>query len=181
MSMKAASNAAGRGDTYVRDMLERNKAPTLDHFIALAQALGVSTAYLIGETEGQPLPTRMVPLKGYLGAGGEVYAIDTGDDEVIEAPAMTAPNTVAAEVRGRSMMPAYEDGTVIYWSKLLPPEEMINRRCVVQLADGRIMVKTLRRGSAPHLWTLSSINPTYPDIEDVAVDWAAKIDWTRPR
>lgn len=122
-----------------------------------------------------------VPVKGYIGAGGEVEAIDGTDIGWIEAPREAASNTVAAIVRGLSMLPAYEEGTVLFWSRLLPPEEMVNRRCIVQLVDGRIMVKTLRPGSKPGLWTLVSFNPAYADIEDVAVDWAAKIDWTKPR
>ncbi len=77
------------------------------------------------------------------------------------------------------MLPHYEDGDIIYYSRNLPPEEMRNRRCVVKLADGRMLVKTLRRGSTDDLWTLTSTNAA--DIEDVLVEWVAPIDWIKPR
>ena len=41
---------------------------------------------------------------------------------------------------------------------------MINQLAVVQLSDGRIMVKTLRNGSQPGLFTLTSFNAA--DIVD---------------
>lgn len=56
---------------------------------------------------------------------------------------------------------------------------MIGRRAVVRLADDRVLVKTVRRGSQSGLYTLVSLNA--PDIEDVALLWAAPIDWIKPR
>lgn len=120
-----------------------------------------------------------VPLKGYVGAGQAVYAIDDGGDDTVEAPPYSDENTIAVQVRGDSMFPVFEDGTLLYYSRRLPPVEMINRRCVVHLADGRILVKTLRRGSVPGLYTLTSFNA--PDMEDEVVEWASPIEWIRPR
>lgn len=123
----------------------------------------------------------MVPLKGRVGAGAVIEAIDQGHTEYVEAPAEAKPNTVAVEVSGDSMFPAYEDGTLLYYSKLLPPHELLNRRCVVQLADQRIFVKVLRKGADDDVWTLQSLNPLVADITDVSVEWAAPIDWIKPR
>lgn len=123
----------------------------------------------------------MVRLRGKVGAGSLVEAIDAGSDDWVEAPPSSNGDTVAVEIAGDSMFPAYEEGTILYYSRNLPPEELVNRRCVVKLADERIFVKILRKGSQEGLWTLQSINPMYPDMHDVLVDWAAKIDWTKPR
>lgn len=123
----------------------------------------------------------MVPLKGKVGAGQAVYAIDDLDNDPVPAPAEAKPGTVAVEVSGESMFPAYEDGTLLYYSRLLPPDEMVNRRCVVQLGDGRIFVKVLRKGSTDRTWTLQSVNTLYADMVDEVVAWAAPIDWIRPR
>lgn len=119
-----------------------------------------------------------VPLVGYIGAGQAVYPIDEGG-YYVDAPPDATPSTVAAQVQGDSMLPAFEDGWLIYYSRHLPPEEMVNRRCVVQVGDGRLLIKTLRRGSAPGYWTLASSNAA--DIEDVPVEWVAPIDWIKPR
>ena len=154
----------------VNKMVAGKRAIAGDELIAIEAIVGTSTPKEI-----------QVPLKGRVGAGAVIEAIDNGDCEYVEAPPSARPNTVAVEVIGDSMFPAYEDGTLLYYSRLLPPTEMINRRCVVQLSDQRIFVKVLRRGSEDGLWTLQSLNPHVADIEDVAVDWAAPIDWIKPR
>lgn len=123
-----------------------------------------------------------VPLKGKVGAGQEIYAVEDDDPtQTAEAPANAKPNTVAVMVSGDSMYPAYEDGAVLFYSRLLPPENMVNRRAVVQLTDGRIFVKIVRPGSTPNVWTLQSINSQYADMVDQEVEWVAPIDWIRPR
>ncbi|SFJ54547.1 Phage repressor protein C, contains Cro/C1-type HTH and peptisase s24 domains [Phyllobacterium sp. CL33Tsu] len=122
-----------------------------------------------------------VPLKGKVGAGAAVFAIDDGGDDTVEAPADARHGTVAVQVSGDSMFPAYEEGTLLYYSKLLPPSELVNKRAVVQLADGRIFVKIVRPGMDASRWTLTSINGQYADMVDQIVEWAAPIDWIRPR
>lgn len=154
-----------------------------------AAFFGVSLDWLLrgvgsGPTRSQDtseikMPTRYVPLKGYVGAGQAVFAIDDGGDEEVEAPPGAPDETVSVQVRGDSMFPVFEDGTILYYSRLLPPQNMLNKRCVVHLADGRILVKTLRRGTDASVYTLSSFNA--PDMEDEVVEWASPIDWIKPR
>jgi len=79
------------------------------------------------------------------------------------------------------MFPAYEEGTILYYSRLLPPSELVNKRAVVQLGDGRIFVKIVRPGADATTWTLTSINGQYADMVDQIVEWAAPIDWIKPR
>ncbi|WP_052726302.1 S24 family peptidase [Devosia epidermidihirudinis] len=126
-----------------------------------------------------PEGERQVRLSGYVGAGQEVYQFDDGNAGWVEAPPDATDATHAVEVQGNSMLPLYETGTVLYYSKLLAPENMTGKRCIVKLEDERILVKTLRRGSQAGLWTLVSLNAD--DIEDVAIQWAAPIDWIKPR
>lgn len=125
---------------------------------------------------------QVVPLVGRVGAGQAVHAVaDNDPDQFVEAPMHATPTTVGVEVDGNSMFPAFEDGSILYYSKLLPPEELVNRRAVVQLGDGRIFVKVIRRGSTPDTWTLQSVNTEYADMVDEVVAWAAPIDWIKPR
>jgi hypothetical protein len=49
--------------------------------------------------------------------------------------------------------------------------------CVVKLTDGRALLKTIKRGTLPGRYRLVSFNS--PDIEDVEVEWAAKIIFIR--
>lgn len=118
-----------------------------------------------------------VPLKGHIGAGQRVEAIE-GSPEFVIAPPKANDNTVAARVRGNSMFPMFEDGWLVYWSTRLPPEEMINKLCIVHLENGEILVKKLLRGSEPWRFHLASLNG--PMIENAIVDSVSPIDWIRP-
>lgn len=121
----------------------------------------------------------LVPLKGKIGAGQAIYPMDDGGDDMVEAPPNAGPNTVAVQVAGPSMLPVFFDGWLLYYSRQLPPDVLVNKICVAKLADGRLLVKTLRPGLSPGLWSLWSTNAD--PIEDVAVEWAAPIDWIKPR
>lgn len=146
---------------------------------ALARALHVSVDQ-IDPDYVVSTPDDRVPLKGDIGAGAEVLAIEGDGEETAPAPSLRRPTTVAVRVKGDSMYPAYESGTLLYYSRLMPPETLRNRRCVVQLGDGRIFVKVLRAGSSPNTWNLQSLNPLYPEMPDQVVEWAAPIEWVKP-
>lgn len=143
-----------------------------------AKAFRVSEAWLL-TGQGEAEAGRQVKLAGFVGAGQEVYQFADGDADWVDAPPVVEDGTEAVEVRGQSMLPLYEDGTILYYSKHMPPEAMIGKRCIVKLEDERILVKNLRRGAERGLYTLVSLNA--PDIEDVALIWAAPIDWIKPR
>lgn len=164
-------------DSLTKYLDGKVKQPRGDILQKLARALEIEPLWL-EKGISQDTPVRMVPLKGYIGAGQHVEALEHGPDET-EAPADSHPDTVAAQIRGDSQMPFLQDGWIIYWSLTRPASSMLNQLAVVQLADGRIMVKTLRNGSQPGLFTLTSFNAA--DIVDVPVDWAAKIDWIKPK
>lgn len=157
---------------------ERGQGIKRENLRAIAEAFGASFEWL-ATGDIKPAGERVVQLMGYVGAAQAVYQFDEGGAGDVEAPPGATPETVAVEVRGESMLPLYEDGTILYYSRQLPPEMMIGKRCVLRLADERVLVKTLRRGSEKGLFTLGSLNA--PDIEDVAVIWAAPIDWIKPR
>lgn len=156
-----------------------------------AQFYRVSVDWLLtakgeGPKNGRPMrgplpPPGQVRLMGRVGAGQVFTPFDDDSVEYVEAPEGVPPSTEAVEVDGNSMFPAYEDRSLIYYSKILPPEMMVNRRAVIRLADGSMTVKVLRMGSEPGLWTLQSINAQYEDMTDKVVEWAAPIDWVKPR
>lgn len=145
---------------------------------AYAKAFRVSRGWLLTGEAAQG-GSRQVKLAGFVGAGDEIYQFDDDGAGWVDAPPSVEEGTEAVEVRGISMLPLYEDGTILYYSKQLAPESMVGKRCVVKLEDDRVLVKGIRRGSSPGLFTLVSLNA--PDIEDAAIVWAAPIDWIKPR
>lgn len=152
-----------------------------DAALQYSRRFGVSLEWLLTGKE-QSTQTRQVPLKGKIGAGQTIIPFD-GDCPLsyVDAPPDAAAGTVAVEVDGDSMLPAYESGDLLFYSTHTQPHEMIGRRCVAKLVDGRILIKIIRRGSTDGLWTLQSMNIGTSDIEDQAIEWVAKIDWVKPR
>lgn len=145
------------------------------------RSIALDEAQVIERVTGYEAPNEItVPLLGDIGAGAEVLAIEGDGHDTAPAPRDTKPGTVAVRVKGDSMHPAYEPGTLIYYSRQMPPAELLNKRAVVQLGDDRIFVKIIRAGSRPDLWNLSSLNPLYPEMTDQVVAWAAPIDWIKP-
>lgn len=149
--------------------------------VTYAEAFGVSAAWLLYGTLKDSLQGD-VPLRGKVGAGSEVFIFeeDSSAMDYVEAPPNSSPQTGALQVDGDSMYPVYEDRELIYYSSNAEPSSLVNRKCVVKLGDGRIFVKILRPGM-DGLWNLESVNPAYPTMTDCAVEWVAKIDWTKPR
>lgn len=159
--------------TPLRDTLER-----------YSRAYRVNYSWLL-TGEGKPRnEKRTVPVVGLVGAKAEIYSIDDHEKgaglEVVDAPPGVAEGTVCVVVRGESMVPQYRDGTRIFYSQHLPPEECLydQNGAVVRLADGRMMLKRILPGTRPGLFTLASVNAD--DLIDQELEWAAPIDWIKP-
>lgn len=146
-----------------------------------ARAFGVAPEWIL---YGRAAKASEIPIVGYIAAGGAFHSIDDHAKgaglDTVPAPPGCAPSAVAVSVRGDSMIPAYFDGDILVYSeRRADVESFLNTRCIVGLADGRVLVKTIIRGSSPGLFTLTSFNSQ--PIEDVAAEWAAKIEWVQPR
>lgn len=88
--------------------------------------------------------------------------------------------TVAVEIRGDSLGSIFNTWLVYYDDRHDPPRaELLRKLCVVGLADGRVLVKKLMKGSAPGLFNLES--QTQSTIEDAVVEWAAPVKIMMPR
>jgi phage repressor protein C with HTH and peptisase S24 domain len=114
---------------------------------------------------------------GYVGAGAEVIPIDDhepgGGLEEVDIPPGVPEDAVLVIVRGDSMYPRYFDNELLFYLRdQRDPGEFIGRECVVKLADGRMFVKVVRRGTNGS-FNLESWNA--PILENKAVEWAAPV------
>ena len=97
---------------------------------------------------------------GYVGAGAVVMPFDDyakGDGmDYVDRPAFVTGQAVAVEVRGDSLWPVAEDGWRLVYTgqQAILEEEVLNRLSVVQLVDGRMLVKRIVRGSMPQRYHL---------------------------
>ena len=147
------------------------------------RAVAADEMIAISEITGLPIPAAMASQKftvmvvGYVGAGAEVIPFDDHELgaglEEVEVPFPIRPDTVAAIVKGDSQLPIFEDGDLIgFGGEPADAMDLIGKRCIVKLMDGRTLIKTLKRGAVPGLFTLASANAR--DIEDVEIEWARR-------
>ena len=147
---------------------------TSDYILSAAKAFGVSEAEVISEKG-------TVPLVGYVGAGAVAHYYTAADDPGEEVPMPENGNdrTVAVEARGDSLGSFFNQWLVYYDEIRTPPtSDMIGKLCVVELIDGRVLVKKLMRGSRPGLYHL--LSQFESPIEDAEIVWAAKVTAMTP-
>jgi hypothetical protein len=124
----------------------------------------------------EPPPTRIVEVRYTVGAGQEVFAIDSDSGQGYEeaVSGFWGVDVELAVVKGDSMYPLFNDGAKIYFGAARPPLPSDNRQLrMVRLADDRLLVKLMRRTADPAVWTLESLNA--PPIEDRVVTSVAEI------
>ena len=145
------------------------------------------TLMLLSDAADVPLPLRLgistphrkARLIGYVGAGDKI--IPTGDEdhyEPVDAPPGLT-NGAVVRIRGGSMWPAYHEGEYLFFShiKNRPISDSLRRDSIIQILDGPLYCKTLKKGTKRGLYRLASYGA--PDIEDVKVQWAAPIEWVK--
>lgn len=93
----------------------------------------------------------------------------------VALPASANDGDVWLQVRGNSMLPDYRAGDLICYdaSRVFDPADCLRRRCVVQISDGRVLIKTLQPGSTPGRYDLASSNA--PTLADELVAWAGPV------
>lgn len=175
-NMKSLSLAAGLSDTYVRGILKRGRTPSVKNAELLAKELGVSSAYLLGE---DARANYTIPIIGRASAGEGWIPFDTLDDQLDVD--LSDKSLVSIVVEGNSMHPIYRDGDYLICDRVdgANIHNIIGRDCIIYTGDGEAYVKILNKGSTPTTYNLRSYNPTYPDIEDVTIKWAAPVVWIK--
>lgn len=137
---------------------------------AYSKALGVPLGQIMGEGE-----SALVQVRGYVGAGAEVFPFDedSGTLDEVEAPVGVDPDkTEAYIVRGDSMLPI-EPGSLVF----VGPEfrgDPVGKHCLVDTADGKRLFKFVMKGSSRARFNLISSNA--PIIADALVKRVARVE-----
>lgn len=186
LSAQAASKAAGLSSDAIRNMERAVKAGgrqgvSTRTVAALAPVLQTTAGWLL-EGAGDETTTDSVPVVGYVGAGAAAILFGEGQGpfDMVAAPEGSTEFTVAAEIRGESLGPLFDQWLVFYDDVRSPvTPDLIGQLCVVGLPDGRILVKRLQKAAGSDMFHL--ISNTEGPILDQAVDWAAKVKTMTPR
>jgi transcriptional regulator with XRE-family HTH domain len=175
------AKALGRSPSAVTDLLNGSRRLRAEEIAIVAEYLDIEPPRLVGGGRAAH-PTGKVPLVGFVGAGAiaHFYADGQGPFDEVPAPDSASPNTVAVQIRGHSLGALFDNWLVFYDDiHEFPGDALIGRMCVCGLADGRVLIKALKRSQIAGLWTL--LSNTEPPIYDVALDWAAIVREMRPR
>lgn len=170
---------------------ENGNAPfSFDQAKVYARAFGVRAEWLYdgaGPAKPGGSGTVGLPLIGKVGAGGEGlydddFALGGAADHIEPLPGMPTTDIIVLDVDGDSMTPAVFDGDRAFFGPIRHDvDALLNKRVMARLADGRKFFKVLKRGSREGVYTLRSLNPATPDIEDVEVQWVLPYQGSRPR
>lgn len=164
---------------------EKNETtPTGPNLMSLARALRQSPEWVLGDKRPHKPIVIEIPVLSYAGAGEEVHTLQGDPDApdtgwTIDGPAGLT-NPAAVVVRGDSMAPVYREGDyLVFEQDGGPSPDLIGKDCIVRLADGRMFVKRLLKGSRKGRYTLASYNSATELIMDKAVQRASQIIWVK--
>jgi transcriptional regulator with XRE-family HTH domain len=170
-----AGKASGMSRSNFIKLERGERKLTQNTLTRIAKAFNVKPSDLLDEV-------LTVPIVGYVGAGSTIYQIgpEQGEIDRVPAPEGSTEDTVAVEIRGESLGSFFDQWLAYYDEVHNPPtSDMIGRLCVCGLADGRILVKKLMRGSLPGHYTL--LSQFEPPIYDAIVEWSARVRRMEPR
>lgn len=172
------AEAIDKSQSYVAAIESKNikKSPSMDTLIDLARALDVRIGDLFDDA-------RPIAVAGKVGAGARVPLIDAyekGDGLYhVACPAELPFNAhiVAVEVEGDSMVPTYNAGDVLFYSRdvMGVPNEALGKNCICEDGNGDVWVKHVKPGSEAGKFNLISANPLIGNRTDVVLNWAAPV------
>jgi hypothetical protein len=139
-------------------------------------------------------PEEKLTIRYQLAENAQVLPLeDSALPHVDYPPGISPVGVEAIHVSSDAMMPVFQPDWVLYYSTAKqasapinlscnvpydadgssPYAALLGKPCVIKLADGRWMVRALKKGSKPDHYTLAAYNA--PDINDVAIENAYKI------
>lgn len=180
-SQHRLADAIGAAQTTVSSWERGRTEPGREDVRRVADALDIPVSVLELGDEPAAGNVQTVQLVGFVAAGARAWFADgQGDFGEVPAPQSANDRTVAVEIRGTSLGEFFNEWLVYYDDRREPvTTDLIGRLCVVGLADGRVLVKMIKMGSAPGLYTL--LSQTEDPIADVEVLWAARVRSMTPR
>lgn len=179
--MQALSKKAGLSKGYIHSILKQGRTPSVEAFLAVAEAAGVEPAWLLFGDDRFQLS---YPIVGEAVDGESWRQIATTGrvDRAKFEPGPDAGDMIVIAVRGDANAPAYRDGDVLFCSRQRGNLHnlIVRRDCLLRTRDGRDFLKHVVAGKRPGTFTLRSINnPVAEPIEDVVLQWAAPIEWVK--
>lgn len=187
LTLQELADKAGVSRSYLNELELGAKTINAARLGQVASALGVTISDLISDTPP------VIAVAGSVGAGAYVPLVDPfekgGGLYHVKAPwhlLRRRPDhgIVAVEVEGDSMVPMYQPGDLLFYSRPTHEgiaSEDIGRPCVVEDANGKAWVKQVKLGDGPGLFHLISLNPTSETKHNQEIKWGARVILSLPQ
>lgn len=180
------AEVSGLSRGYISQLETGKRQPGPETISLLCEVFSVTASTLIEDEYATDAP--MIAVAGKVGAGAEVELVDAyakgdGHRHVACPPQLSATGIVAVEVEGDSMVPMYQPGDILFYSRATHEgilEEDIGRACVVEDASGHAWVKQVKRGDEPGQFHLISLNPLAETRHNQRIKWAARVKLALP-
>lgn len=190
------AESIGEKAITVRQHINRESIPmrVVEKYVRALRPFGVTTDWLLHAKGPPPKGVKelrtvvrhdrpaasLVEITHVVGAGDQVYPVpgDSPLGYITAPPGYEAGGAVA--IRGDSMAPLYCDQDLLFyrgWEAPPSHRRIPDRPVLIELSNGRSLLKRLLPGSKAGRFHLSSLNVSTPVILDVTVRTIARIGW----
>lgn len=121
---------------------------------------------------------RKIPINGHMNNDYEITLLPKGTHDMVIGPADLPAKSYAIQSRCAGEP---KDGWLSYISgEQLQPNELLDRYCVCSMADGTIMMATLKRGYKSGTFNLLVSPHIKRILENKSIAWASRVLWIQP-
>ena len=162
------------------NMLAGKRAMSMGEAKAIAEHILVPVTEVMRQAGIEVVDdVRKTAIAGYVAKQGIITLLPNGTHDTVVAPADCPANTFALQLRAVNSI---RDGWLFFVSGTQqPPQDALDKLCVLSLKDGRMMLAVLRRGYKRDLYNLIVLADDNDDVlENKEVAWAARVLWVQP-
>lgn len=178
--LNQARMAEGMGISvnYYSELENKIKRWNDDLYNAAAKVLDVHPSVLMGAGGG-----KTVRVDAVLGANDYISLLPESVMEEVPPSGMDAEDCRGIVVGPSGASTVLAEGWIVFSRKELDgvvPVDCLGKWCLCGLADGRIAIKTVERGSREGFYHLMSRNPAITPMIDQQLRWATRIVAIKP-
>lgn len=180
ISQRQLAKRIGLDPAAVSYMFAGKRTMSMDEAKAIADIFLVPVTEVMRQAGIEVLDdVRKVPIAGYVGPHCAVTLLPLGTHDMVMAPADVPVGSFAVQMRDVANP---KDGWLHFISGLQqPPEDCLDKWCIVAMADGQLVYAGIKRGYKQKLFNLilfcGSSNTVFENRE---VAWAARVLWIQP-
>jgi hypothetical protein len=179
MSQRQLAKRINLDPAAVSYMFAGKRGMSMDEAKAIAGELLLPVTEVMRQAGIEVLDdVRKVPIAGYIGPGSIVTLLPKGTHDTAMAPPDVPSGSFAIQVR---MVQTTFDGWLYFVSGVQePPDQAMDRLCLVAVEDGRLLQGIVRRGYKRDLYNLVLSPDGGAVLENQKIAWSARVLWIQP-